>query len=145
MIYKFIILLLFSLNSFYLFSQEEKETVYLLFDVDSQEKCKVAAPDDKYQNIKKYKKNIKTDFITFTICEHIFEHIKGRHKIETSARDSLSKLNIKDIDYLFDKDNKGVLYRIENGINTFIVEEINNSKIIIYEVHLLAVWVEKSP
>ncbi|MGY0408911.1 MAG: hypothetical protein ACWIPJ_11285, partial [Polaribacter sp.] len=67
---KYILIFLISIN---LFSQSEKETVYLFFDGNSKEKCKIIV-ESTYENpkgieiVKKYRKEYKKGKIIFHIC-----------------------------------------------------------------------------
>lgn len=94
------ILILFPI--FLLSQTAEKETVYVLFDTNSDEKCKIDVEQtySKKQGIefvKKFRKKAKKD--RFYICDEIFRlHRKGA--IDTCNTDILKKITFKDMNYL---------------------------------------------
>ena len=140
-------MLIFLFLSKNLYSQNTKEIVYLLFDMNSEEKCMDEDNDGNTHWIKKYKKEISNNNIYFFICKNKFIYNKKKHKADTCARSSLNKLMIRDVSYLFEKDSRGyfIRFRVENEPKKFIVEKISNNRIIIYEVYLPSVWIETCP
>ena len=69
------------------FSQSKKEVVYLIFDKNNTEKCKINV-EQTYENkkvksfVKKYEKEKKNDKIIFNICdENLFLIMKIKKEI----------------------------------------------------------------
>ena len=84
---------------------EEKETVYVLFDVKSNEKCTVEI-EQTYDNksgiefVKKFRKKVKSNKkITFYICDEIFG-LRKKQQIDTCSTQLLKKVAFKDLRYL---------------------------------------------
>jgi len=72
--YIYILTFMISMKSF---SQSKKEVVYLIFDKNNTEKCKINV-EQTYENkkvksfVKKYEKEKKNDKIIFNICDEKF-------------------------------------------------------------------------
>ncbi|WP_019037864.1 hypothetical protein [Psychroflexus tropicus] len=133
----FSLLVLFSILSF---SQNEKDkTIYLLFDEQSKEKCKVPVEGKGYQNLNKFRKEIHGEYIYFKICDEIFSIHKTKSFKETCPIEYLDSIELVDINYLKEK------YDSENELKhhvfdkIFFIEKISEKKIIKYEVS----WVDE--
>ena len=134
MIYKFIILLLFSLNSFYLFSQEEKETVYLLFDEDNKDSCRIDVEwgedgDDKVDGYKMVKKYFKEGSV-ISICDEIF--LAHKKKDTLFLKEVENKL--VDFDYIVNKHDNSNEFKHHVFKKIYFIEFISEEKVVIYEV-----------
>jgi len=128
------------------FSQSKKETIYLLFDSYSRDKCKIEV-EQTYENkkgieiVKKYRKEKKRKgFIDFYICDEKFVFNKAKNKKNTCAISSKKKHNIKDIDYLKEKYQKGEDFKHHVFEKIYIVEKISKDKIVKYDVYWSGEW-----
>jgi hypothetical protein len=133
------------LVSFSIISQNKKETVYLLFDNHSKEKCKIEV-EQTYENkegidvVKKYRKEKeRKNHITFYICEEIFT-LDKKSKIDTCDVKYLSKIKFETLQTLESK--RGISkYAFKNSVfkKIYLVEK-QKDKIIKYPV----VWTTDS-
>lgn len=129
-----IVILFFSLNAF---SQIEKETVFLLFEKDNKETCKVGV-ESSYKNpkgektVEKYRKEYGESRITFHICDEKFIFKPEKSSIDTCTIMDLNKLNIQNIDYVQDKYQKGVDFKHHTFEQVNIIERISSNTFITY-------------
>ena len=132
--YIYILMFLFSTN---LFSQTKKEIVYLLFNSNNKEKCKIDI-EQTYENkkgisfVKKYRKENKKGKIIFNICDEKFVFNYEKKKRNTCTVKSLIKFNIKNLDYLKNKYQKGKKFKHHTFEQINIIEIISNNQIIKY-------------
>lgn len=114
---------------------QEKETVYLNFDLNSKETCKTPKEGGGYLNIKKFR-NIKqkNKDIDFYICKELFLFKSGL-KPDTCTIKYLKNIKISKIE-----DLKKIV-KIENPLYPFkvfekvyLVDKINDSTIVKYDV-----------
>lgn len=136
-------MLMFFINAF---SQSKKETIYLLFDSNSRDKCKIEV-EQTYENkkgiefVKKYRKEKKRiGFIDFYICDEKFVFNKVKNKKNTCSINSIKKHTIKDIDYMKEKYQKGNDFKHHAFEKIYIAEKISDEKFIKYEVYWSGEW-----
>lgn len=133
----FSLLVLFSIVSF---SQNEKEkTVYLIFDEQSKDKCKVPVEGKGYQNLNKFRKEVQGEHIYFKICDEIFSTHKTKSFKETCSIEYLDSIELVDIIYLKDKYDSVNELKHHVFDKIFFIEKISAKKIIKYEVS----WVDE--
>ncbi|MGY0426792.1 MAG: hypothetical protein ACWIPI_08195 [Polaribacter sp.] len=131
---KYILIFLISIN---LFSQSEKETVYLFFDGNSKEKCKIIV-ESTYENpkgieiVKKYRKEYKKGKIIFHICDEKFYFKPKVGKIDTCSIKVLKSLHFKNLDYIKNKYQKGQDFKHHTFKQINIIEKISEKKIVKY-------------
>lgn len=133
----FSLLVLFSIVSF---SQNEKEkTVYLIFDEQSKDKCKVPVEGKGYQNLNKFRKEVQGEHIYFKICDEIFSTHKTKSFKETCPIEYLDSIELVDIIYLKEKYDAKFEFKHHVFDKIFFIEKISAKKIIKYEVS----WVDE--
>lgn len=135
-----------------IYSQEKKEEIYLFFNNSNNKKCKIEVEYshdndsklDGYNMVKKYRKEQKKNRVIFHICDEKFFFNPKEQKRDTCSINSLKKLNIKSIDYVKKKYQKGndFKYHLFKQIN--IVEKISDTKIVKYfDVYWCCEWVSE--
>jgi hypothetical protein len=137
-----VIFILLLLNS-NLYSQNKKETVYLLFDINSKERCKIEVEFssdndgelDGYQTVKKYRKrnsSYNSDCIVFDIGDEEFVTNIKKDCRDTCSIDKLNQLKLVDIEYMVEKwRNPPREFKHHVFEKIFMVEKISKHKIII--------------
>ncbi|QHI34983.1 hypothetical protein IMCC3317_03290 [Kordia antarctica] len=134
-----LLLLLFS--SFFSFAQKEKkETVYLLFDTTSKEKCIVEDGSGNSQNLNKFRKEYKEKSISFNICNEYFAYSTKKKLKDTCSIKELDNIKFVDLKYIQDKKSKNVM-RYNPFEKIYLVEIISKEKIIKYDVTWIDDWV----
>ena len=136
---KTIILSLFLIVSFTCFSQKqakEKETVYLLFDEQSKEKCKVDVEGKGFLNMNKFRKGYwdNGNIIVFKICDETFTTHKTKSYKDTCSVKALDNLKFVDFDYLVKKYDSVYEFKHHVFEKIYFIERISKDKIIKYEV-----------
>lgn len=143
-----VIFILLLLNS-NLYSQDKKESVYLLFNTNSDERCEIEVEYssdndgklDGYQTVKKYRKSESLSpfnnnyCINFNIGNEEFSHNKARRTIDTCSIDKLKQLKLVDIEYMLEKwRNPPMEFKHHVFEKIFFIEKISKHKITITEV-----------
>lgn len=127
----------------------KKEEIYLFFDKTSNKKSKIAVESSKdndgifdgYIIIKKYRKELKKYRIIFHILDEKFFFNPREQKIDTCSIRSLKKLNIKTLDFIKEKYDKGNNFKHHFFKQINIVEKISETKIVKYfNVHWCCEW-----
>lgn len=140
--FKFTIILF--IVSFFIVSQNKKETIYLLFDNQSKEKCKIEV-EQTYENkegidiVKKYKKEIREDFIYFRICDELFTFHKTKSFKDTCSIKALDHLKLVKFDYLRRKYDSLFEFKHHVFKKIYFIEKISKDKIVKHDVH----WVDE--
>jgi hypothetical protein len=141
--YIYILTFMISMKSF---SQSKKEVVYLIFDKNNTEKCKINV-EQTYENkkvksfVKKYEKEKKNDKIIFNICDEKFIFNYENQKRDSCTIKSLNKFNIKNLDYLKNKYLKGKDFKHHTFEQINIIEIISNNQIVkYYNVYWSGEW-----
>lgn len=141
--YIYILTFMISMKSF---SQSKKEVVYLIFDKNNTEKCKITV-EQTYENkkvksfVKKYQKEKKNDKIIFNICDEKFIFNYENQKRDSCKIKSLNKFNIKNLDYLKNKYVKGKEFKHHTFEEINIIEIISNNQIVkYYNVYWSGEW-----
>lgn len=130
----------------FVFYPKVNENIHLVFDLKSSEKCKVHTEQTSSNQtgislVKKYRKQIKDDVITFFICNEKFVHIKYKCKIDTLSSNFWDKTEIQEISYMLDRKNEDPL-RYNPFDTIFIVEKTLKNEYIRYEVKWVDEWSE---
>ena len=116
---------------------QEKETVYLNFDLNSKEMCKTLKDGGGYLDIKKYQKiksQSKKSNYRFYICDELFLFKRGL-KPDTCTIKYLKNIKISNLINLKIEVNKiNPLYPYKVFPNLYLVEKINDSIIVKYKV-----------
>lgn len=139
---KTITLLLLLIVSFASFSQKQakqKETVYLLFDEQSKEKCKVAVEGKGYLSMNKFRKKYEDygNTISFKICNQKFT---TRNSLkDTCTAKALDNIKLVDIEYLKKKYNSSNDFKHHVFEKIYFIEKLSNNKIIKYKVD----WIDE--
>lgn len=137
---KKLILISLFLFSLICFSQKgKKETVYLLFDEQNEETCKVPVEGRGYLNLNKFRKEFQGDFIYFKICDEIFSTSKTKSFRDTCSIKYLEKIKLVDFDYLVKKYNSKFEFKHHVFNKIYFIEKISKDKIIKYEV----TWIDE--
>lgn len=130
-----VILFLIGLCVTDIYCQEKKETIYLLFNNDNKEECKIGV-ESSYENpegyrvVKRYRKKIREDgLVNFYICDEIFT-LEKKKKIDTCNLKFLNTLNFETLEGIKSKRNNTAnvfknsvfkeIYLIEIYKNNFI-------------------------
>ncbi|WP_225037257.1 hypothetical protein [Winogradskyella sp. SM1960] len=122
------------------FSQtEEKETVYLLFNRQSKEKCIIEDGSGNSLNLKKFRKEFQGKYIYFKICNEIFTAHKTKSFKDTSSIKILDNLKIINSEYLLNKYNSSNEFKHHVFDKVYLIEKISKDKIIKYEV----TWIDE--
>jgi hypothetical protein len=128
------ILLLLTSN---LYSQNKKETVYLLFDTNSKEQHDFEDGSGNTLKVKKYRKrnsSYNSDCIVFDIGDEEFTtNIRKRYR-DTCSIDKLNQLKLVDIEYMVEKLRNTREFRHLIFEKIFFIEKISKHKITITEV-----------
>jgi hypothetical protein len=114
------------------FSQEKKEIVYLFFDGKNNKTCKIEDGSGNLINIKKHQKKYRDNRAIFSICNEKFVFNYKKHKRDTLSIKSLKKFNIKNLDYLKAKYQKGRKFKHNTFEQINIIERISNNQIVKY-------------
>lgn len=131
------IILLFS--CFFCFAQKEnKETVYLLFDTTSEDKCKVDVEGKGYLLLNKYRKEHGQKRSYLYICNETFAFSKKKN--DTCSIKALDDIKFVDLKYIKDKKSKNVM-KYNPFKKIYLVEVISKEKIIKYDVTWIDDWV----
>lgn len=127
-------------SSLICFSQEKKkDTIYILFNDQSNEKCIVEDGSGNSSNINKFKKELQGDYIYFRICDEIFTTHKTKSFKDTCSIKALDNLKFVNFEYLLNKYNS--LYEFKHHVfdKIYFVEKISKGKIVKYEVD----WIDE--
>ncbi|MGG8498101.1 hypothetical protein ACQY1Q_16975 [Tenacibaculum sp. TC6] len=128
-----------------IFSQENKETIYLLFNNDNKKTCKVETEFshdndgviDGYKTTGKYRKKNTKNFIYFNICDEKFSFNRKKNKVDTCNIYYLKNIKFSTIDYINKKvksSNLGYLFKNSIFKNIYIIEKISEKTIVKYKV-----------
>lgn len=121
------------------FSQTEKETVYLLFDRTSDEKCEVDIEGKGMSNVQKYRVSQKKGGYRFYICDEKFDFLKPC--ADTSSIKHIKNYKIVDLKYIVEKKNNEIL-RDNPFKKIFLIEKISEHRLVKYEVIWVDEWME---
>jgi len=123
------------------FSQNvKKETVYLLLDLKSNEKCIFEDGSGNSSYVNKYRKEVQGNYIYFKICNEIFSTHKLKGLKDSSSIKALDNLNIVNLKYINEKKSKSIL-KYNPFEKIYIVEKISDTKVVKYEVIWIDDWV----
>tara|TARA_R110001583_G_C5632295_1_gene407154 strand:- start:291 stop:710 length:420 start_codon:yes stop_codon:yes gene_type:complete len=123
-----------------LYSQDKKETAYLLFDTNSKEQHDLEDGAGNTIKVKKYRKSESISSfnnnycINFNIGNEEFSHNKARRTIDTCSIDKLKQLKLVDIEYMVGKYEKSGEFKHHVFEKIFFIEKISRHKITITEV-----------
>lgn len=133
-------LLIILFFSFSCLGQEEKETVYLFFDLKSKEKCKVDIEGKGYLSLNKYRKGTAGDFTSFYICNEQFSSHNSRSYREVIEEGAIADYNIVNLEYIRKAKGKTIL-RYNPFKKIYLLERISKDKIIKIEVAWIDDWI----
>ncbi len=147
---KKLILITILLIPFFVLSQtKKKEIVYLLFNENKKEKCKIQV-EQNYENskgvdyVKRFRKKTNKNEVYFSVCNEDFIYTKGISKTDTCSIKALKNIKIVSLDYLLKK------YYTDNELKhhvfkkIYFIEKINETKIVKYEVYWSGEWSTKN-
>ena len=137
---KYLWIVLFFLSPIIIFSQSEKEKVYILFNETSKEICNKEDGSGNLITIKIYKKERKRKKINFHICDETFIYTKGKSEIDTCNSKILKNVKLQNLDYLLKSYNESEDFKHHVFEKIFIVEKISESKIVKHEVYWPGEW-----
>ncbi|CAI8274322.1 MAG: Uncharacterised protein [Bacteroidota bacterium] len=135
---KKILLIILLLPSWFCFSQEQKETVYLLFDKENNQKCLIEDGSGNSKYLNKFSKEYQGDIIYFKICDEIFSTRKTKNFIDTCSVKALDNLKFVDFDYIVKKYDSMFEFKHHVFEKIYFIEKISKDKIVKYEVN----WVD---
>ena len=139
---KNIIYFIICLTTLNIYGQDKKETVYVLFDLKSQKKCIIEDGSGHNFKINMYRKENKKGKVIFNICDEKFNFNPKEQKADTCTLESLKKLNIKNLDYIKNKYQKGQDFKHHTFKQINIVEIISDTKIVKYfDVYWCCEWI----
>ena len=137
---KNIVTLFLIFSTIYSFSQtEEKETVYLLFNRQSKEKCIIEDGSGNSLNLKKFRKEFQGKYIYFKICNETFIAHKTKSFKDICSIKILDNLKIVNSEYLLNKYNSSNEFKHHVFDKVYLIEKISKDKIIKYEV----TWIDE--
>ncbi|AMC11411.1 hypothetical protein Lupro_09115 [Lutibacter profundi] len=143
---KYKILMLFLISTINCISQSKKETVYILFDGNSKEKCRLEVEYssdndgrlDGYQTVNKYRKKYKNNRIIFEIYNENFVFDKQKFEPDTCSVQNFNKIKLETIESINKKvkdSDLGYLFKNSLFNKIYLVEKISETRIIKYEVY----------
>ena len=137
---KSIVIIFLMFLPIYTFSQtEEKETVNLLFNIQSKERYSGEDGSGNSLSLNKFRKELQGDYIHFKIGDETFTtHVSDSYK-ETCSINILSKINLVDINYLLKKHDGSNEFKHHVFDKIYIIEKISEDKVIKYEVS----WIDE--
>lgn len=136
-----VIFILFVLYGSFCFPQKgSKEIIYVLFDKQSKEKCKVSVEGKGYVMMNKYRKEYENygNIINFKICNESFTAQKTKSVIDTCHISSLNDTKFVDFKYLIKRYNSSDTLKHQLFEKIYFFEKISEAKVIKYEV----IWVD---
>ncbi|WP_298510620.1 hypothetical protein [uncultured Kordia sp.] len=134
-------LLLILFSSFLCVAQEEnKETVYLLFDSKSKEKCIIEDGSGNSQNLNAYRKAYQdhNNLTFFHIYKESFAFGSNKRK-DTCNIKELDNLKIVDVAYIQDKKSKNIM-KYNPFKKIYIIEVISKDQFVKYDVLWIDDW-----
>lgn len=134
-----LIILMFTFLFCFSQKKDKKETVYLLFDNHSTEKCTVPVEGKGYIDKSKYRKEYQGEYILFKICDETFSTHKTESFKDTCSTKALENIKLVNIKYLKDKYNSSNNFKHHVFEKIYFIEKLPNNKIIKYEVG----WVDE--
>ncbi|WP_430409134.1 hypothetical protein [Kordia sp.] len=133
--------LLLLLSTFFCFAQkQDKETVYLLFDMKSTETCIVEDGSGNSERLNKYRKFKENNLTFLVICNEQFAYNHKKSKLDTCSIDMLTNSKIVDLEYIKKKKSENVM-RYNPFKKIYIIEKISNDKVLKYDVTWIDDWV----
>ena len=120
---------------FSLIYAQNKETIYLNFDINSKETCRTLKDGGGYLNVKKFQKiKQKNGDLDFYICEELFLFKRNLEPDVCSIKQvkNIKISKIEDLKKIVDKENPLYPYRVFPHL--YLVEKINDSTILKYKV-----------
>lgn len=137
------------LSSLSTFSQNEKEAVNLLFNINKKEKCKINV-EQTYKNKKginfvdRYRKEYLKNTIIFNICGEKFIFNPKKQNTDTCSIKNLKKMNIKSLDYVKKKYINGKEFKHHSFKQINIIEKISDTQAVKYlNVYWCCEWVSE--
>ncbi|MFC4221725.1 hypothetical protein [Flagellimonas marina] len=120
-------------------AQTEKETVFVNFDIDSNEKCTIDVEGKGYLQVKKYRKTMLQDKVRYLICDQKFDLMDKSCVVMDSTK--IKTLHLSELDYLLKKKHEGILR--QNPFNAiFLIEKIHENKFAKHKVYWTDEWSE---
>lgn len=134
------ITLIFTCLFCYSQNKDKKETIYLLFDINSKENCTIEVEGKGYVKKNKFRKERQGEFIIFKICDESFSAHKSKSIKDTCSIKALDNLKVVSLDYINKKKSKTIL-KYNPFDEIYIIEKISDNKIIKYEVAWIDDWI----
>ncbi|MDD7915281.1 hypothetical protein [Polaribacter ponticola] len=122
-------------------NNNEKENVYLLFDLNTKRKCIIEDGSGNSVKNNKYRKEIQGNYIYFKICDEKFSTHKFKSFKDTCHIRALDNLKIVDLKYINEKKSQSIL-KYNPFEKIYIIEKISETKVIKYEVIWVDDWLE---
>lgn len=120
---KNLIIIFFILSSISSYSQSrEKESVYLLFNSQSKEKCIIEDGLGNSLNLNKFRKDFNAEYIYFRICNETFTSHRTKSFKDTCSIKSLDNIKLVNLKYMNEKKAKNIL-RYNPFNNIYIIEK----------------------
>jgi hypothetical protein len=137
---KYLWIAIFFLSPTIIFSQSEKEKVYILFNETSKKTCNKEDGRGNLLTIKMYKKESKGKKINFHICDETFTYTEGKSEKDTCNIKVLKKVKLQNLDYLLKKYNLSEDFKHHVFEKIYIVEKISKDEIVKYDVYWSGEW-----
>ena len=132
------LLIVVLLNAFVVLAQgNEKEEVFILFDLTSDKKCLIEDGSGNFNYEKFFRKKRETKRIIFHVCDQEFG-FEINQPIDTL--NSIKNLNIKGIDYIKRKYQEGNDFKHHVFKKIYILEKLSNDRILKYDVTWCCEW-----
>ena len=130
--------LLLFLVTFVLFAQE-KEPVYILFKQDATAECQFTVNRTTQKKIKlsyTQKRHRKVNVTRFILCRNIFVFEFQTNKFEVVEKEKTAHFKMVTLDELLQKEEENQYQQTLNELfpKIFIIEEMENNQLSIYEV-----------
>ena len=117
------------------FSQKkEKETIYLMFDVQNKEKCLIEDGSGNSKYINKFRKEYQDEYIFYKICDEVFSTNNTKSFKDTCSIKALNNLKLVEFDYILEKYNSENEFKHHVFEKIYFIEKLSKDKIIKYEV-----------
>lgn len=113
--------------------------VYILFNIESVEKCKVEFEGEGYKYVNKYRKESKGNYIDFLVCDEKFRFNKILNKKKVFKFENLNELKFSSLNDLKKRKKENIL-KSNPYSKIYIYQKTKTSKVIRYEVKWIDDW-----
>jgi hypothetical protein len=133
------IIILILLPCFSIAQNNNKESVYLIFDTNTNEKCIVEDGSGNSEELNAFRKEFQGNLIFFHVFNESFLHNTKSKKSKSISLDDLDNLKRVDINYMVHKKSKNVM-KYNPFEKIYIVEKKSDGSYTKYEVTWIDDW-----